>query len=109
MFKAINFKRLFLLIVIFIVVGMITGFVSMADEEAGVSNGSAIVESLLFVAKWVFILIELPVILLNFAGVHSLIAYVAVIIFDCILYSLIIEVALGRYKRYKLRKELNKQ
>ena len=106
MLRAINFTRLFLLIVIFIVLAMVTGFITGADEETGFQDSGAIIVSLVFIAKWTFILIELPVILLDFRGIQTFTAYFAIIIFDCILYSVIIEIALGKYKRYRLRKNL---
>jgi prepilin signal peptidase PulO-like enzyme (type II secretory pathway) len=103
MLKAINFKRLFLLIVIFIVLAMITGFITVADEETGLGSNGAIVTSLIAVAEWTFKISMFPLMFITSVGFFNYFTFFGILIFDSVLYSLAIEMALVWYKRYKLK------
>ncbi|MCO5946260.1 hypothetical protein [Mucilaginibacter flavidus] len=105
MLKVINFKRLFLLIVIFIVLAMVTGLV-VGNDDAGFKNNSIVTQSLVAIAGWIFKLLVLPITFIDsvsfFNKYVNTTVFLGIIIFDCVLYSLIIELALVWYKRFKL-------
>lgn len=111
MLKAVNFKRLFLLIVIFIVLAIITGWV-VGNDDAGFKNNSIVTHSLVAIAGWIFKLLVLPITFIDsvsfFNKYVNTTVFLGIIIFDCILYSLIIELAFVGYKLYQQKKQSTK-
>jgi hypothetical protein len=105
MLKNINFIRLFKSTVLFILIAIIAYFVTFANGEGSFEESGFFVTIIVWVFKWVFILISFPVIfLVKFSPKTNPIFYFTIVIVDCIIYSLLFEILLVKYRNYKAQK-----
>ena len=105
MLKSINFMRLTVIITILIFIAVVAYFVTFAQDEGGFEDSGVIVNSLVFIVKWIFILIAFPVFLYQkLFGFPYGIAYFVIIIIDCFLYGVIIEMIIIKYRQFKIKK-----
>jgi len=112
MLKAINFNRLSLLIVIFLVLAVFCGLVSVANDEVGFGNSGFIAISLVEVTGWIFELMIFPLTFITSVSFFINLSYtslIGIIIFDCMLYGFIIELAFVGYKLYQQKNNPLKQ
>jgi len=89
---------------LFLVFATLGYFISFGYEEGTLDDGSIIVSFIVAAFRWLFILIAFPVWFVFETSFFSATLYFGIILFDCLFYSLLIEISLTTFKRYKLKK-----
>lgn len=105
MLKDINYMRLLLLMFLFLIFATLGYFVSFAYEEGNFDDSGMAVVFVITAFRWLFILVAFPVWFVFKTSFFSSALYFGIILFDCLLYGLLIEIGLTAFKRHKARKK----